>query len=269
MNKFLARFFPPAKVAKLRIDISNFCQYEGKTFYEAWERFKDLLRKCPHHSFTKWMQVYHFHNGLSAPTRTLIDDSARGAIMGKNEVEAYQILENIALNNCQFPIERVVPKKQALAYDLDVFTNLVARVSTLSKQLQVVPQVSAHMVEESTLACDHCHGAHPTSQCSMMNSIGELTIEQAQYLSKFPPNQNFNPYAQSYNSRWKNHPNFSWKNQNVVNPMEQVKPSPPPQVKKSSLYLKLEQLVDMQINMLQSQNKFESETRTSLNNQAA
>ena len=28
-NKFLARFFPPARAAKLRIDISNFYQYEG------------------------------------------------------------------------------------------------------------------------------------------------------------------------------------------------------------------------------------------------
>ena len=80
--------------------------------------------------------------------------------MGRNEVEAYQILENIALNNCQWPVERVVPKKQARAYDLDVFTNLAAQVSTLSKQLQDVqqkgPQVFAHMVEESPPACDRC-----------------------------------------------------------------------------------------------------------------
>ena len=87
-NKFLARFFPPAEAAKLRIDISSFYQYEGESFYEAWEIFKDLLRKCPHHSFTKWMQVHHFYNGLSHPTRTLIDASAGGAIMGKNEMEA-------------------------------------------------------------------------------------------------------------------------------------------------------------------------------------
>ena len=44
-NKFLTRFFPPAKAAKLRIDISSFYQYEGESFYEAWERFKDLLIK--------------------------------------------------------------------------------------------------------------------------------------------------------------------------------------------------------------------------------
>ena len=96
-TNFWLDFFPLVKAKKLRIDISNFYQYEGESFYEAWERFKDLLRKCPHHSFTKWMQVHHFYNGLSCPTRTCIYASARGAIMGKNEVEAYQILENDSL----------------------------------------------------------------------------------------------------------------------------------------------------------------------------
>ena len=99
-NKFLARFFPLEKAAKLRIDISSFYQYEGESFYEAWEIFKDLLQKCPHHSFTKWIQVHHFYNGLSRPTRTLIDAYVGGVIMGKNEVEAHQILEKIALNDC-------------------------------------------------------------------------------------------------------------------------------------------------------------------------
>ena len=101
--------------------------------------------------------------------------------MGRNEVEAYQILENMTLNNCQWLIEIVAPKKQVGAYDLDVFTNLAAQVSTLSNQLQAAQQKgsqeSAHMVEESPPSCDHYHGAHPTSQCLMMNSMGELTIE--------------------------------------------------------------------------------------------
>ena len=73
----------------LRIDISSFYQYEGESFHEVWERFKDLLRKFPYHSFTKWMQVHYFYTGSSCPIRTLIDASAGGAIMGNNEVEAY------------------------------------------------------------------------------------------------------------------------------------------------------------------------------------
>ena len=183
LNKFMARFFPPAKVAKLRIDISSFYQYEGESFYEAWERFKDLLRKCPHHSFTKWMQVHHFYNGLSRPTRTLIDASVRGAIIGKNEVEAYQILENIALNYYQWPVERVAPKKPARVFNLDMFTNLSTQASTLSKKLQASQQLgsqlSMHKVEESPVTCEQCHGPHPTSQCLMMNAMGDLIVEQA------------------------------------------------------------------------------------------
>ena len=140
----------------LRIDIGTFYQYEGESFYEAWERFKDLLRKCPRHSFTKWMQVHHFYNGLSRPTRTLIDASGGGVIMRKNEVEAYQILENIALNDCQCPVERVAPKKPVGVFNLDMFTNLSARVSTLLKKLQASQQLgselSVHKVEESPLA---------------------------------------------------------------------------------------------------------------------
>ena len=155
-NKFLARFFPPAKAEKLRIGISSFYQYERESFYEAWEIFKDLLRKCPHHSFTKGMQVHHFYNGLSRPTRTLIDASTGGAIMGKNEVKAYQILENIALNDCQWPVERAAPKKPARVFDLDMFTKLSMQMSTLSKQLQASQQlgsqVSVHKVEEGPIA---------------------------------------------------------------------------------------------------------------------
>ena len=201
--------------------------------------------------------------------------------MGKNEVEAYQILENIALNDCQWPVEKVAPKKPVGVFNLDMFTNLSTQVSTLSKKLQASQQLgsqlSSHKVEESPLACEHCHGPHPISQCLMINAMGDLTIKQAQYVAKFPQNQNFNPYGQNYNPRWKNHPNFSWKNhsnfswknQNAGNPPEQAKPLQPPQEKKSSLDRKMEQLADMHMNMMKSHDKFENETRTSLNNQAA
>ena len=35
VQKFLAKFFPLAKTVKMRIEINNFVQYEGETFYEA------------------------------------------------------------------------------------------------------------------------------------------------------------------------------------------------------------------------------------------
>ncbi|KAL5565345.1 hypothetical protein UlMin_028509 [Ulmus minor] len=56
VRSFLTKYFPPAKSAKMRNDITNFFQHDQESLYEAWERFKDLLRKCPHHGLPLWMQ---------------------------------------------------------------------------------------------------------------------------------------------------------------------------------------------------------------------
>jgi len=48
IKAFLAKFFPPNKTVSLRNQITSFTQRE-EPLYEAWERFKDLLRLCPHH----------------------------------------------------------------------------------------------------------------------------------------------------------------------------------------------------------------------------
>ncbi|GJX61126.1 retrovirus-related pol polyprotein from transposon TNT 1-94 [Tanacetum coccineum] len=45
VSKFLNRFYPYSKTRELRKEIMNFQQVFSETFTEAWERFKDLLRK--------------------------------------------------------------------------------------------------------------------------------------------------------------------------------------------------------------------------------
>ena len=86
-------------------------------------------------------------------------------------------------------------------HELDVYTTLSAQISTLSMQLQPAQlqgsQALEILVQASPLSCDKCHGPHATMEFQMVNPMGELTIEQAQYLAKFPLNQNFNPYAQN------------------------------------------------------------------------
>ena len=79
--------------------------------------------------------MHPFYNGLSIHARTLIDASAGRAILGKNEVEAYPILGNIALNHFEWPTERAIPTKLVGVHDLDAITNLVAQIYSLSKQL--------------------------------------------------------------------------------------------------------------------------------------
>ena len=101
VQKFLTKFFPPAKIAQLVQEINTFKQLEGENLEEAWDRFHELLRKCPHHRLTRWMQVHTFYNGLRNATRTVIDASAGGALMKKTTDQAYEILEDAATNTKQ------------------------------------------------------------------------------------------------------------------------------------------------------------------------
>lgn len=47
--KFLAKYFSPATSVELKIEISTFRQNEFEQLYEAWERYKEILRRCPNH----------------------------------------------------------------------------------------------------------------------------------------------------------------------------------------------------------------------------
>ena len=58
-------------------EINTFGQLEGESLVEAWDRFHELLRKCPHHRLTRWMQVHTFYNGMRNATRTVIEEEKR------------------------------------------------------------------------------------------------------------------------------------------------------------------------------------------------
>ncbi|GKD65328.1 reverse transcriptase domain-containing protein [Tanacetum coccineum] len=48
--KFLSKYFPPYMVTKLRNDISNFRQLPEESLFEAWERYKLSIDRCPNHN---------------------------------------------------------------------------------------------------------------------------------------------------------------------------------------------------------------------------
>ncbi len=77
-KKFLTKYFPPTKNARMRNDITSFRQTEDESLFEAWEIFKELLRKCPHHGIPICIQMETFYNGLLLPTRLMLDASAGG-----------------------------------------------------------------------------------------------------------------------------------------------------------------------------------------------
>ena len=118
---------------------------------EAWERFHELLRRCPHHRLTRWMQVHTFYNGLSELARKIIDASTGGALMKTTTYQAYEILEDIATNSNQWPRDRSAPRKPLEGANIEVLSNLVNHVTQLTKQLQLQKQQGTGMRFRITL----------------------------------------------------------------------------------------------------------------------
>src|SRR3954470_13591167 len=80
----------------LRKEITDFAQRDNEMFSECWERFKDLLLKCPHHGFEVWRLVRYFYNSLVQADRSMIESMKGGFFLNLNELEAYEFLENLS-----------------------------------------------------------------------------------------------------------------------------------------------------------------------------
>ncbi|GJQ91747.1 retrovirus-related pol polyprotein from transposon TNT 1-94 [Tanacetum coccineum] len=93
-TKFLNKYCPPARTAKKMEEINNFQQEPDENLYQAWERFKELLMKCPQHYLTKMQKVILFYNGLGIPTRRILD--SRGAIPSKTTDDAKVAIQEMA-----------------------------------------------------------------------------------------------------------------------------------------------------------------------------
>jgi len=52
-------------VNECRKEISYFTQEEDEKFSESWERFQEMLIKCPPHGNEKWRLVQFFYQGLT------------------------------------------------------------------------------------------------------------------------------------------------------------------------------------------------------------
>lgn len=202
------KYFPSTKNAKLRNEITSFHQLEDESLYEAWERFKDLLRRCPHHGIPCCIQLETFYNGLNPSTRLMVDAAANGALLSKSYTEAYEILERIANNNYRWPSARQpAARGSAGVHSIDAITALSAQVTSLTNMVKALTNAPTTVKQVTELSCVYCGEEHDFDNCpgnpALVNYVGNFNRQ--------PQN---NSYSNTYNPGWKQHPNFSWSNQN-------------------------------------------------------
>ncbi|GJZ91230.1 reverse transcriptase domain-containing protein [Tanacetum coccineum] len=94
VSKFINKFFPPSKTTNLRNEITRFQQRFDETFYEAWDRFNDLLRACPHHGFSELHQLDTFYNALNSNDQDSLNSATGGNFLDKMPRDCLRIIES-------------------------------------------------------------------------------------------------------------------------------------------------------------------------------
>ncbi|GJV34084.1 reverse transcriptase domain-containing protein [Tanacetum coccineum] len=94
VSKSINKFFPPSKTTNLRNEITRFQQRFDETFYEAWDRFNDLLRACPHHGFSELHQLDTFYNALNSNDQDSLNSTAGGNFLDKMPRDCLRIIES-------------------------------------------------------------------------------------------------------------------------------------------------------------------------------
>nr|GEV31348.1 DNA-directed DNA polymerase [Tanacetum cinerariifolium] len=167
VNKFVNQFFPPSKTTHLKNKISRFTQRFEETFGEAWDRFKKILRACPHHGFSKLTQLDTFYNGLTEQDQDSLNAASGGNLLNKKTREALKIIEN----------------KSKVHYSRSKLN--VSRVNTNSRDVVIISPAKA--IEKT---CVTCGGAHAYYECIATDSNqSSVCAATGSYNQVSPPNR--------------------------------------------------------------------------------
>ncbi|GJW31963.1 reverse transcriptase domain-containing protein, partial [Tanacetum coccineum] len=171
VSKFINKFFPPSKTTNLRNEITRFQQKFDETFYEAWDRFNDLLRGCPHHGFSELHQLDTFYNALNSIDQDSLNSAAGGNFLDKMPRECLKIIESKSKVR-QSRNKAVVAKMstssstQAVSSDVAELKDMV-RALILDRKNQTPASAPVKAVEQS---CVTCGGGHFYQNCPATNS---------------------------------------------------------------------------------------------------
>nr|GFA75110.1 reverse transcriptase domain-containing protein [Tanacetum cinerariifolium] len=166
VSKFINQFFPPSKTTNLRNEITNLQQRFDESFSEACDRFKDLLRAYPHHSFSKLHQLDTFYNALSSKDQDSLNSAAGGNFLDKMPRECLAIIKS--KSKVRYSRNKsIISKVSTNASTSDVSPDVaelkdMVKALLLDKKSQNQSPALVKAVEES---CVTCGGAHSYRNC--------------------------------------------------------------------------------------------------------
>ncbi|XP_022000265.1 uncharacterized protein LOC110897839 [Helianthus annuus] len=159
---FLDKYYSMAKTDDARDEIRSFRQLSGELLHEAFTRFKEMMRRCPHHQIEKWELVKCFVRGLDDTTWNRLESTSNGTLLSNHEDDDWEFLERMSKRSKEkesadrakkHPISRSLP-------DLDSKD----QISTLEREMARMKKKEVNAVQFDV--CEECGDiGHRAEQC--------------------------------------------------------------------------------------------------------
>ncbi|XP_063941512.1 uncharacterized protein LOC135149663 [Daucus carota subsp. sativus] len=215
-TEFLSKYYPSDKTQQMRAIILTFKAQPGEGLYQAWERYKALLRKCPHHGYEEWMVLSTFYGALNSDIRLSLDVAAGGNFKKAPVTQAKALLEELASNNYAWAPSGTSSVKSA--QDTEMMNLLTLKLDALTQEVRG-------------------QRANVNAISSPMEGYMDPSVNQHSYTQQFPAEAAFIQGRQSwpvqnnsyYNPNQRPNNNLSYNNNHAVNPSYAApKQNPPP-----------------------------------------
>nr|GEY85993.1 reverse transcriptase domain-containing protein [Tanacetum cinerariifolium] len=163
---FLGKYFPPSMVTKLRNEITNFRQCPDESLFEAWERYKLSIDRCPNHNMLPVTQIDTFYNSLTLRHRDTINAAAGGTFKKRCPEEFYDLIENMTAhhNDWDASAQRSESSSSITSSSDTEIAALKAEMAEINKNLMRLLQVN-QQVKAVTHNCETCGGPHSFNDC--------------------------------------------------------------------------------------------------------
>ncbi|CAL2247561.1 unnamed protein product [Prunus armeniaca] len=167
--------------------------------------------QCPYHGLPLNLQMKFFYDGLTETCQSTVNNVAGGALKKKNAQESYDIFEMLG-SNAQHEDTR---GKSAGVYEISPNNELVLQVVGLQRKLDVVLNMVPKVPQVEVCAICNVQG-HSTHICSTSNDYPTFFHEQDHMMNSYNQRPRNDPFSNTYNPGWRNHPNISWKTLPVI-----------------------------------------------------
>ncbi|GJS36199.1 reverse transcriptase domain-containing protein [Tanacetum coccineum] len=210
VSKFINKFFPPSKMTNLRNEITRFQQRFDESFYEAWDRFNDLLRACPHHGFSELHQLDTFYNALNTNDQDSLNSAAGGNFLDKMPRECLKIIESKSKvrNSRSKPVVAKVSASTSTSGISPDVSELKDMVKALLLDKKNQSQAPAHQtpapVKAVEQSCVTCGGGHSYQNCPATD--GNIYRDNIQEYVSQAAAVNYNQGNASYRPQMINQP---------------------------------------------------------------